>query len=58
MPDAEWMRKYRQTESGRRGIDRQKKRDRAKMRAFRELAQLHPNDFSRLLGRALSEEGL
>jgi hypothetical protein len=58
MPDAEWMRKYRQTDSGKRGIDRQKRRDRAKGKAFRQLAQMYPEDFSRLLAAALSEEGL
>lgn len=55
---AEYMRGYRKTESGRAALDRQKKRETARKRALTRLAVAHEAEFRRLLTEEMMRIGL
>lgn len=58
MSQAEYMRNYRATEAGKVAKDRQKKREKARLRAMRRLASIHWAEFQDVLNEELREVGL
>lgn len=52
----EYMREWRKTPEGKAAIVRQHARDRARRRAFNQLASRYPDEFTRLFDVALGEE--
>lgn len=55
---ADYMRNYRTTPAGKDAADRQKKREKARLRAMRRLASLHHHEFQDILMEELREAGL
>ena len=55
---SEYMREYRKTPVGVHGVERQKKRERARQKAFRRLASIHAPEFLDILNEELRVEGL
>lgn len=55
---SEYMREYRKTETGIHGVERQKRRDRARQKALRRLASIHEREFLDILNEELRVEGL
>lgn len=55
---AKYMREYRKTPTGVHGVERQKRRERARQKAYRRLASLHEREFLDILTEELRVEGL
>lgn len=53
--DNDYMRRYRQTPKGKEGMQRQKRRDKARRRAYVRLSALYPEDTNRLFDEELAK---